>query len=121
MHIDWDHDVRPSWEVAIDFSTESAWDPLDRARLADEIEGTGLARQAAVSTGANPLDLEARLRLKAEDSERAATAGVAVTETAAARLGIPLKAVACRSAVARRRSFRRGLPGGPLRSSAKCD
>jgi len=100
MHIDWDHDDRPTWEVTVDFFADCAWDHLDRVRLADEIEGTGLARRAAVSTTAMPLGLTARLRVKAENPGRAATAGVTATEIAAARLGIPLKAVTCRSAVA---------------------
>lgn len=121
MHIDWDHDDRPTWEVLIDFATDCAWDHLDRARMADELEVTGIARHAAISAAALSLDVTARLRLKAEDSERAAEAGVEVMETAAARLGIPLRAVTCRSAVAPHRSFRRGLTGGPLRTSAGPD
>lgn len=121
MHIDWEHDDRPTWEVMVDFVTGCAWDHLDRARLADEIVGTGIARHAAVSAAAPSLNIAARLRLKAEDAEHAAAAGVQVTETAAARLGLPLKAVTCRSAVARQRSFRRGLTGGLLRTSARRD
>lgn len=119
MQIDWDHDDRPTWAVIVDFTTECAWDHLDRRRLADELTGTRIARDAKVSAGELPLDATARLRLKAEDFERAARTAVMVTETAAARLGTPLAAVACRSASAHRRSFRRGLLGGPLRTGAR--
>jgi len=117
--MDWEQDDRPTWAVVVDFTTGCPWDHLDRRRLADEVTATRIARDARVSAGTRPLDALVHLRLKSEDAERAARAAVMVTETAAARLAIPLAAVACRSATPQRRSLRRGLPGRPLRTGGQ--
>lgn len=115
MHSDGDRDDGPLWDVVVEVPTACPWDRHDRERLAGELAVVGVA--GGVDVLAAPTGCTVRLRLRAHDARSAAWAGIAVTERAGRRLGLPLQAVLRRSAQSSRgRSFRRGLPGGPLRS-----
>lgn len=90
MHIDWDRDHRPAWDIALHWRTLVTWDEHDRARLAKVLEATGKARHVAVVADGERPACRLRLRLKAESGPEAMYLAVVVMETAAEELGITL-------------------------------
>lgn len=105
----------PLWDVVVEVPTACPWDRHDRERLAGEL--AVVAAVGAAEVLAPPTGCTVRLRLRAHDARSAAWAGVAATERAGRRLGLPLQAVLRPTLQSSSGgSFRRGLPGGPLRS-----
>lgn len=90
MHVDWDHDHRPAWDVALRYRTATTWDDLDSKRLARELLATGRARRTEATALDDEHHCSVRLRVRAETWADAAPTALAVVEAAVASLGIAI-------------------------------
>lgn len=114
MHLDWGHDHRPTWDIALRFATAVDWDDLDRARLEKEVLATGQARHVIVVGSDEPRAFVLRLRVKALTRQDAARVAAAIAEAAASSLGVVLGDLG-HLTIQPSQTGRRGLLGGRLR------
>jgi hypothetical protein len=93
MFVDWSHDDRPTWQVALHYR-RPVWDSADlpseaAERIASELRKSGMTRHVQISVDLDHAGYELAFRIHAHDHAQAEAAAETLARTCLDRAGMP--------------------------------